>query len=193
MPRLACFASQADMEAPSQTSRSDHPVSSGELLPLVYDELRCLARQRLAGERPGQTLQPTALVHEAYLRLTKANGAPRWDSDRHFFGAAAEAMRRVLIDRARARGREKRGGGRTRVDIEAMDLAAPAGDEELLAVDEALEKLAAVDAEGAEIAKLRYFVGLGIPEVAAALGISERSVKRHWAYARAWLRAEIAL
>jgi RNA polymerase sigma factor (TIGR02999 family) len=158
---------------------------------LVYDELRRLAADKLAQENPGQTLQATALVHEAYLRLVPGGDAsPRerhWNSRAHFFAAAAEAMRRILVDRARRKKSRKRGGTWARVPFEQADLAAPESAGEVLAVDEALAGLAAADAQAAELVKLRYFAGLSLPETAQALNISARSADRLWAYARAWL------
>ncbi len=166
------------------------PVAADELLPLVYGELRKLAAQKMAHEAPGQTLQPTALVHEAWLRLT-GNENVRWDGRAHFFAAAAEAMRRILIDNARRKQRLRHGGGQDRVDLQEVDIAAPADDEELLAVNEALEKLAARSPAKAELVKLRYFAGLTIEEAAEVLGISAPTAKRHWTYSRAWLYREI--
>jgi RNA polymerase sigma factor (TIGR02999 family) len=162
-----------------------------ELFPLVYDELRRMAAQQLAHEAPGQTLQATALVNEAYLRLVDVAKARGWHSRGHFFAAAAEAMRRILVDRARKKRSRRRGGGLVRVDLDEMNVAAPEAADELLAVDEALDRLAEVDAQAAELVKLRYFAGMAIPEVAAALNISPRSADRLWAYARAWLRRAI--
>jgi RNA polymerase sigma factor (TIGR02999 family) len=169
-----------------------------QLLPLVYEELRKLAAQKLAQEAPGQTLQPTALVHEAYLRLVASPGResgeskPHWDSRGHFFAAAAEAMRRVLIDTARRRRSQRRGGTAQRRSLEGLEAAVPASDDELLAVDEALERLHQVDPPKAELVKLRYFGGLTIPEAAKVLGISITTANRYWAYARAWLHEELA-
>lgn len=166
-----------------------------DLLPLVYEELRKMAAQKLAIERPGHTLQPTALVHEAYLRLVGNEGAgqqrPQWQGRRHFFGAAAEAMRRILVENARRRGAQKRGGEAARVELDADQVSAPERSEDLLALDEALARLAATDPAAAELVKLRYFAGLTIPEAAATLEISDRSADRLWAYARAWLHREI--
>jgi RNA polymerase sigma factor (TIGR02999 family) len=167
------------------------PHAAEQLLPLVYEELRQLAAQRLAQEKPGQTLQATALVHEAYLRLVDADRAKRWDSRGHFFAAAAEAMRRILIDLARRKRRPKHGGGRNRVSLdESLVLGEAAGDE-LLALDEALEKLGHAEPAKAELVKLHYFAGLALEEAGQVLGISHRTAKRHWAYARAWLYAAI--
>ena len=161
--------------------------AAAELLPLVYDELRKLAAARLADERQGQTFQPTALVHEAYLRLVDADRVQHWNGRGHFFAAAAEAMRRILVENARAKGRLKRGGGRQRLDLDQAAVVDGEDSEDLLALDEALEVLAAEEAETAEVVKLRYFGGLTIEQAAAALGISVRTANRHWAYARAWL------
>jgi RNA polymerase sigma factor (TIGR02999 family) len=168
------------------------PHAADQLLPLVYEELRKLAAQRLAHEQPGQTLQPTALVHEAYLRLVDVDQAKHWDSRGHFFAAAAEAMRRVLIDNARRRRSQRRGGAAERRSLEGLAAAAPASDDELLAVNEALERLQQVDPPKAELVKLRYFGGLTIPEAAQVLGISITTANRYWAFARAWLHEELA-
>jgi RNA polymerase sigma factor (TIGR02999 family) len=169
------------------------PHAATELLPLVYDELRRLASQWLAQEAPGQTLQPTALVHEAYLRLTGTRGAQTgWDSRRHFFVAAAEAMRRILVENARRKKRRKHGGDRQRVELEAAGPMAPAPSEDLLALDEALTRLTAHDPIKAEVVKLRFFAGLTMPEVAEALDISLTTAERYWTYARTWLYAELA-
>src|SRR5262245_43194376 len=163
------------------------PSAAEQLLPLVYDELRRLAAARLAGEKAGQTLQPTALVHEAYLRLVApASGAVQWDSRGHFFAAAAEAMRRILINRARDKGRHKRGGGWQRVDLNRVAVADHASDDELLALDEALERLQDHNGPCAELVKLRFFAGLTMDEAAAALGIAPRTAHRYWGFARAW-------
>jgi RNA polymerase sigma factor (TIGR02999 family) len=168
------------------------PHAPEQLLPLVYDELRQLAAQKLAQEKPGQTLQATALVHEAYLRLVDAEQAQRWHSRGHFFAAAAEAMRRILVDHARQRRSQRRGGAAKRHSLGSLDPASPAPDEELLAVDEALERLQKLDPPKAELVKLRYFAGMTIPEAAQALGISVPTANRYWAYARAWLHEELA-
>jgi RNA polymerase sigma factor (TIGR02999 family) len=161
-----------------------------ELLPLVYDELRRLAAWHLANERPGQTLQPTALVHEAYLRLVGKDD-PHWQGQRHFFGAAAEAMRRILIENARRKRRLKRGGHLERVELEETNIPSPMPDEDLLALDEALNGLETVDARAAELVKLCFFVGLTQEQAAKHLGISVSTVERTWAFARAWLFREI--
>ncbi|MEO8351962.1 MAG: ECF-type sigma factor [Chthoniobacteraceae bacterium] len=165
------------------------PKAADELLPLVYQELRKLASQKMAREQPGHTLQATALVHEAWLRLGDGVFANR----AHFFAAAAEAMRRILVERARRKHREKRGGGAEHVDVDEIEIAAPPGnEEESLAVHEALDRLAAQDARKAEVVKLRYFVGFSFEETAEVLGVSVITAKREWAYARAWLHQEIA-
>ena len=168
------------------------PSAADQLLPLVYDELRRLAAARLKHEQPGQTLQATALVHEAWLRLVNGESAQRWDSRSHFFSAAAEAMRRILVDNARRKLRPKHGGDRQRVDVEAVADVSGASHEDLLALDEALHKLAAEDAESAEIVKLKYFAGLTIPQIAELLGTTPRTIDRRWAYARSWLHQELA-
>lgn len=166
------------------------PKAAGELLPIVYEELRRLAAQKMANERPGQTLQATGLVHEAWIKLA---GSPeqRWQNRRHFFAAAAEAMRRILIDRARKRNRTRHGHGLERIDLEQIEIAETATDHQLLAVDKALQKLAAESPERAELVKLRYYVGLSIPNAAEALGISESTAKRQWNYTRLWLFKEL--
>jgi len=161
-----------------------------ELLPLVYDELRKLAAHRMANEPPGQPLQATALVHEAWLRLV-GSGTPRWNGRGHFFAAAAEAMRRILVENARRKRRVRHGGDLQRLPLTSLDLAQTTPDDELLAVDEALGRLAAVDPVGAQLIKLRFFVGLSNVEAARLLGLSERTAKRTWAYARAWLHEEL--
>jgi len=163
------------------------PSAAEQLLPLVYDELRKLAAQKMAQEEPGQTLQATALVHEAYIRLVDVEKAQHWNSRGHFFAAAAEAMRRILINRARGKGRMKRGGHLRRVDFDKVEIAADTPNEDLLALDEALERLAEEHQECAELVKVRFFAGLSVEEAATAIGISARTAKRHWAYARAWL------
>ena len=162
-----------------------------QLLPLVYDELRKLAAQRMAQEAPGQTLDATALVHEAYLRLVDVETAQHWDSRGHFFAAAAEAMRRILVENARRRGRQKRGGDLRRVDLDHPDVAVTAPDERHLALAEALDKLEREDAPAAQLVKLRFFAGLSVSEAADVLGVSRTTTYEQWAYARAWLRCEI--
>jgi RNA polymerase sigma factor (TIGR02999 family) len=168
------------------------PQAASQLLPLVYEELRKLAAEKVAQESPGQTLQATALVHEAYLRLVDVEKARHWKGRGHFFAAAAEAMRHILVDRARRKRSRKRGGDRARVVFDEANLAAAEDPEEVLAVDAAVAGLAAADAQAAALVKLRYFAGLSIPEAAEALHISARSADRLWAYARAWLRRAIA-
>lgn len=167
------------------------PAEANRLLPLVYDELRQLAEQRLAREAPGQTLQPTALVHEAYLRLAGSNPEQRWQGRGHFFAAAAEAMRRILVENARRKHSLKRGGGQARCAIHPDEIAAPEVAEDLLALDEALRKLAQVDAQAAELVRLRYFAGLTIKQAAEVLDVSPRTAASYWAYARAWLLMEL--
>jgi RNA polymerase sigma factor (TIGR02999 family) len=162
------------------------PRAADQLLPLVYEELRKLAAQKMAHETPGQTLQATALVHEAWLRLG-GDRQPAWQNRAHFFAAAAEAMRRILIDRARRKQAERHGGGAQHVDLDGLEIPAAMDDEQLLAVHEALDRLAAHDAVKAELVKLRFFVGLTIEETAEVLGLSAPTAKRYWAYARAWL------
>ena len=167
------------------------PGAAHRLLPLVYDELRRLAARKLARERPGQTLQPTALVHEAYLRLVGKDGGGEWEHRRHFFAAAATAMRRILVESARRKGRAVHGGGRRREDLDPDLLAAPPPDEELLALDSAPGRLAERDPEKARLVELRWFGGLTGDEAARVLGISPSTADRHWTYARAWLRRAI--
>jgi RNA polymerase sigma factor (TIGR02999 family) len=173
--------------------RAQHgdPKAAEELLPLVYDELRRVAAARMSNGAPGNTLQPTALVHEAWLRLVGNDGEAQFQNRTHFFAAAAEAMRHILIDRARRKQALRHGGGQQRVEVDDLEIAAPADDDELLAVNEALERLASADPAKAELVKLRYFVGMTVEEAAAALGISEPTAKRRWSLARAWLFNEI--
>jgi RNA polymerase sigma factor (TIGR02999 family) len=163
-----------------------------ELLPLLYDELRQLAARELAHEKPGQTLHATALVHEAYLRLVDGEATRRWNSRGHFFAAAGEAMRRILVENARRRHSLKRGGGRARRDLAGLQPAAPVPADDLLALDEALNQLAAIDPVKAELVKLRYFAGMTTEEAADALGISSATAKRYWTYARTWLYQAVA-
>ena len=167
------------------------PRAAEELLPLIYDELRLLATQKLAKEPPGQTLQATALVHEAYIRLIGA-GTQNWDGHGHFFAAAAEAMRRILVDNARRKRSSKRGGDRQKVDLDTIDFALAEPSEDLIALDEALTILSDADPRMAELVKLRYFAGLTIEQVARLQGISRRTAVDHWAYVRAWLRRQIS-
>lgn len=178
--RILSAIEQGDPKAPSQ------------LLPLVYDKLRELAAHKMAQEKPGQTLQATALVHEAYVRLVDVTHVQSWDSRGHFFAAAAEAMRRILIEESRRKKSLKRGGEYLRIELDdATDESDAANSDDLLALDEALTRLADVDEGAAELVKLRYFAGLTIQEAADVLGISSRTVKRNWAFARAWLQREI--
>jgi RNA polymerase sigma factor (TIGR02999 family) len=175
----------------AEIDRGD-PKAAEKLLPLVYEELRRLAAQKLAQEAPGQTLQATALVHEAYVRLVSAahggdKEEPQWNSRGHFFAAAAEAMRRILINQARDKKRVKRGGGRKRVNLDHLTVADNADDDDLIALDDALERLTLVNKPCAELIKLRFFAGLTQSEAAAALGLPQRTAARYWAYARAWL------
>lgn len=166
---------------------SGDPSAAGQLLPLVYDELRKLAAQKMAQEKPGQTLEATALVHEAYVRLVDTERVQHWDSRGHFYAAAAEAMRRILLNRARDKKRQKRGGGRRRIDLSQIQVALDTRAEELTALDEAIQKLANEDRVCAQLVKLRFFAGLSHTEAAASLGITRRVADREWAYARAWL------
>lgn len=194
MPRHATVSRVTDdsrlhelLHAASQGNRQ----AADELLPLVYHELRRMAQAALAHEAKGRTLQPTALVHEAYLRLVDVDQPQAWDGRCHFFAAAAEAMRRILVENARRKRRLKRGGDLDRIPLEGLDIAATAADEQVLAVSEALDRLAAHDPEAAELIKLRFFVGLPNVEAAALLKIPERTAKRRWSYARAWLIADL--
>ena len=173
-----------------ERAQAGDPQAAEELLPLVYDELRRLAAAKMAHERPDQTLQPTALVHEAWLRLA-GNKNQTWNGRAHFFGAAAEAMRRILIENARRKGAARHGGGMARLDIQEIEIGAAGTDDELVAVHEALDKLAARDKEKAELVKLRYFAGLTTAEAADVLGISVPTADRWWNYSRAWLFEEI--
>lgn len=187
------FQSQTLMSEITQLlerARNGDPNATEELLPLVYNELRKLAGAKLAREEPGQTLQPTALVHEAWLRLG-GNTQPNWENRAHFFGAAAEAMRRILIERARAKGRLRRGGDWTRVDLDLINLAAEDADDSILALDEALQSFEKVEPLKARVVKLRYFIGLTHDEVAKAMNLSEPTIRRYWTFARAWLYAEL--
>jgi RNA polymerase sigma factor (TIGR02999 family) len=173
-----------------EAAQNGDPKAADELLPLVYEELRRLAAHRMSNEAPGHTLQPTALVHEAWLRLT-GNENQKWTGRAHFFGAAAEAMRRILIDRARRKSAVRHGGGQARLDINDLEIAVVAKDDELLAVSDALERFAARDKPKAELVKLRYFVGLTTEEAAEILGISVPTADRWWNFSRAWLFGEI--
>jgi RNA polymerase sigma factor (TIGR02999 family) len=171
------------------SEESTRKETADQLLPLVYEELRRLAAARMASESLGHTLQPTALVHEAWLRLAGSDN--RWNDRTHFFAAAAEAMRRILVDNARRKQAQRRGAGKQRVDLSDNFIASAPPDDQLLAVNDALDKFTAQDEQKAELVKLRYFIGMTIEETAQALDISEATAKRHWAYARAWLAREI--
>ncbi|HMF17826.1 MAG TPA: ECF-type sigma factor [Gemmataceae bacterium] len=167
------------------------PGAAKQLLPLVYEELRKLAAQRLDREKPGQTLQATALVHEAYVRLVNTEEAQQWNSRGHFFGAAAEAMRRILVERARRKGRVRHGGGFQRVDLLDGEVAVATDDEQIVLLDEALIRLAAARPQAAELVQMRFFAGLTLEEIAPLLSLSPRSARRLWAFARAWLRRDM--
>jgi RNA polymerase sigma factor (TIGR02999 family) len=167
------------------------PSAAEELLPLIYDELRKLAARKLSHEKPGQTLDATALVHEAYLRLVDADKVQHWNGRSHFFGAAAEAMRRILVERARRKGRLRHGGGLHRADLLDEAAAGPTDDEQILLLDEALTRLAVARPQAAELVKLRYFGGLTLEEIAPILTVSPRTTRRLWAFARAWLRRDM--
>lgn len=168
------------------------PTVAAQIFPLVYDELRKLAAARMAAEAPGHTLQPTALVHEAYLRLVGADPSREWNGRGHFFFAAAEAMRRILVEQARRKRRVRHGGGQVRIGLENLDVAEEGDAEELVALDEALQRLTAEEPAAAAVVKLRYFAGLTTEAAAAALGISLRTANRHWAYAKAWLYQQLS-
>jgi RNA polymerase sigma factor (TIGR02999 family) len=183
----------------SEVTRILYAIEQGDdhaaerLLPLVYDELRKLAAAKLAGEKPGQTLQATALVHEAYIRLVDQTTPQRWKSSRHFFGAAAEAMRRILVERARHKLSLKRGGHHKRVDLDAVEpIVLPIACDDILGLEEALQKLEQMDARKAELVKLRFFAGLTVVQAGQALGISATTAENDWTYARCWLRLEMA-
>ena len=167
------------------------PKAAADLLPLVYDELRKLAAQKIVQEKPGQTLQATALVHEAYVRLVGGEQSQDWNGRGHFFAAAAEAMRRILVESARGKAREKHGGDWRRVDFEDLDVTTSVSPDQLVALDDALERLVVLDRLAGELVKLRYFAGLALDQAAAALSISTATAYRHWAYARAWLHNEL--
>ncbi|HUL51633.1 MAG TPA: ECF-type sigma factor [Candidatus Nitrosotalea sp.] len=189
VPKLEAEAGSDVTRVLERVEKGD-PNAAGELLPLVYEELRRLAAARMAFESQGQTLQPTALVHEAWLRMV-GSGHEHWNGRGHFFGAASEAMRRILIDRARRRQRERHGHGMVRVDLSQLDIAITTDDELLLRVNEVLQKLEAVAPDKATLVKLRFFTGLKVSEAAGVLGIAPVTAKRHWAFARAWLLAEL--
>lgn len=167
------------------------PAAAEQLLPLVYQELRKLAALKLAQEQPGQTIQPTVLVHEAYVRLVDADETRQWNGRGHFFAAAAEAMRRILIENARRKQSERRGGGRRRLELDAINPEAKARDEDLLGLDEALGQFEQRWPEKARLVKLRYFAGMTIPEAAKAIGVSHATAERYWTFARAWLHAQL--
>jgi RNA polymerase sigma factor (TIGR02999 family) len=191
VPRADIFDRMSEVSRILEAIEQGNPHAAGQLLPLVYDELRRLAARKLSHEAPGQTLTATALVHEAYLRLVGKGEEQHWDSRGHFFSAAAEAMRRVLVENARRKHSLKHGGGLARQELDEAQVAAPEAPEDLLALDEALDKLAARAPVKAELVKLRYFAGLTSAQAAQALGISPATADRYWAYARAWLHQEI--
>jgi len=174
----------------SQIEHGD-PAAAERLLPLVYNELRRLAAAKLANEKPGQTLQPTALVHEAYLRLVDVEQPQQWNGRGHFFAAAADAMRRILVENARRKSRQKHGGEFHRVELGELDLATTTSDDRLLAIDDALDRLAQEDPQAAALVKLRFFAGFSISEAAEIIGLSRTKAYEQWAYARAWLRCEV--
>jgi RNA polymerase sigma factor (TIGR02999 family) len=187
----AIITSVTDVTRILDSARQGNPNAAEELLPLVYDELKKLAAQKMAQEAPGHTLQPTALVHEAWLRLMGDDKQNRFQNRAHFFSAAAESMRRILIDRARRKRAARHGGDQERVELEELNLSAIPEDDQILALSDALDKLAKEHQREAELVKLRYFVGLTIDEAAVALGISPRTAKYYWTHARAWLYQEI--
>ena len=191
LSQLLLLLAMSDVTRVLSQIESGDPSAAEQLLPLVYDELRKLAAVRLAQEKPGQTLEATALVHEAYIRLVGGEKAHNWDSRGHFFAAAAEAMRRILLNRARDRKRLKRGGGPRRIALDQIEVALDTPDEDLLALDEAMEALAAEDAASANLVKLRFFAGLSLREAAECLGMPRRTADRNWAYARAWLAVRL--
>jgi RNA polymerase sigma factor (TIGR02999 family) len=187
---MLCSAGMTDVTRLLDAAAAGEPHAAADLLPLVYGELRQLAAARMAAERADHTLDATGLVHEAYLRMVGPAGGVRWDGRGHFFAAAAEAMRRILVEAARRKGRLKRGGGLVR-ELADAEVAAPERPEHVLAVDEAVDRLAATSRQAAELVKLRYFAGLSNAEAAALLGVSPRKANQIWAYARAWLREEL--
>jgi RNA polymerase sigma factor (TIGR02999 family) len=186
------LAVMPDLATTLDAAAGGDPRAAADLLPLVYDELRALAAARLAAEKPGHTLQPTALVHEAYLRLAGGDPARPWNGRGHFFAAAAQAMQRILVEAARAKGRAKRGGDWRRVDFETLDPATSVSPDELVALDDALARLAELDPLAGGLVRLRYFAGLSLDEAAAVLDTSPATAYRHWAYARAWLRDDLS-
>ena len=183
---MAILAYVSDVTRILEAVQNGDPMAAEQLLPLVYDELRRLAAHKMANEAPGHTLQPTALVHEAWLRLT-AGESSRWEHRGHFFAAGAEAMRRILIDRARRRKAAKNGGGWERIELDQIDIPDRASEETLLLVDESLEALSREDARAVELVKLRFFGGFSVEEAATALGVTDRTARRYWRFARAWL------
>ncbi len=189
--RTVTLAHMSDVTLILEQIEAGDGVAAERLLPLVYEELRKLASAQMVRERPGQTLQATALVHEAYLRLVDVKRAQQWKSRGHFFAAAAEAMRRILIERARGKARDKRGGDWQRIDFEKLDAATSVTPDQLVALDEAMARLGVLDRLSGELVKLRYFAGLSLDEAASALAISTATAYRHWAYARAWLNCEL--
>jgi RNA polymerase sigma factor (TIGR02999 family) len=191
MSLVVMLASMTEVTRVLSAIEQGDPNAAEQLLPLVYNELRKVAAQKIAQEKPGQTLQATALVHEAYVRLVDVDKVQHWNSRGHFFAAAAEAMRRILVEKARGKARAKRGGDWQRVDFEELDVATSVSPDELVALDDALVRLAALDPIAGELVKLRYFAGLALDPAAAALGVSTATAYRHWAYARAWLRIEL--
>ena len=173
-------------------SEDDPPRHTTEtMIPQVYEELRQLASYRMRGEEPGQTISGTALVHEVFLKFKKDDNGPRWANRRQFFSVAAEAMRRLMIDRLRAKRAKKRGGEFSRVEVEESELVAPGGDDELLAIHEALDELSEIDPQGADVVKLRFFAGFNLEEIAESTGVTVRTVSRQWAYARGWLKSRL--
>jgi RNA polymerase sigma factor (TIGR02999 family) len=189
-PMIDSFGRVSDVTRMIEAAQQGDPKAAEELLPLVYEELRKLAASRMANEAAGNTLQPTALVHEAWLRLVGQDN-PKFAGRAHFFAAAAEAMRRILVDRARRKRALRHGGGQQRVDLQEVEVALPSDDDQLLTVNEALDKLAAEHKPEAELVKLRYFVGMTLEEAAGVLGMSARTADNYWAHARAWLYTEI--
>jgi RNA polymerase sigma factor (TIGR02999 family) len=190
--KVICFTGVvSDVTRILESIERGESKAAGELLPLVYEELRILAAQRMTNEAAGHTLQPTALVHEAWLRLVGNDSQKAFANRAHFFAAAAEAMKRILIDRARSKGAVKRGGDWVRVDLDKLDIATEADDDTLLLVSEALDKLAKQDPKAAEIVKLRFFAGLTLDKAGQVMGVTERTAKRYWAFARAWLFDEL--
>jgi RNA polymerase sigma factor (TIGR02999 family) len=183
-------SSMSDVTHVLSKIKSGDPMAAEELLPLVYEELRKLAAHKMVQEKPGQTLQSTALVHEAYVRLVDVSNSQHWDSRRHFFAAAAEAMRRILVEKARQKARQKRGGNARQLELEENHWITTTTPDQVLVVDEALSRLAEEDPIAAEVVKLRFFAGMSMEEAAEVLGIHRATATRHWAYARAWIRAD---